>query len=110
MYTAIEPLAAQIQVADRRRALRSEVSVDTLMSDREGALFGVRLLNVSANGFMGVTDVDQCERALVRIDLPLVGWVRAELVWVLGNRVGAAFRDPIAQAVLDLLQHQARQN
>ncbi len=93
--TADAPLAAHISYVDRRRAAREDIHADTLMTDREGRLSGVRLLNLSEDGFMAVTDVDQREREPVRIDMPIVGWKRADIVWVLGERIGAAFRDPI---------------
>ncbi len=95
MQSAAEPLVAQSFHANRRRAAREGISADTLMTDREGRLSGVRLLNLSEDGFMAVTDMDQREREPIRIDLPVVGWVRADIVWVLGERIGAAFREPL---------------
>jgi hypothetical protein len=96
MYTAqAEPLAAHVAQVNRRRAAREDIRADTLMTDREGRLSGVRLLNLSEDGFMAVTDMDQCEREPIRIDMPIVGWVRADIVWVLGERIGAAFREPL---------------
>ncbi len=96
MQTATaEPLAAHIAHINRRRAAREDIRADTLMTDREGRLSGVRLLNLSEDGFMAITDMDQCEREPIRIDMPVVGWVRADIVWVLGERIGAAFREPL---------------
>lgn len=96
MQTAsTEPLAAHVANVNRRRSARQDIQADTLMTDREGRLSGVRLLNLSEDGFMAVTDMDQCEREPIRIDMPVVGWVRADIVWVLGERIGAAFREPL---------------
>lgn len=93
MHTVIaEPLAAHLAQVNRRRAARQDIRADTLMTDREGRLSGVRLVNLSEDGFMAVTDMDQCEREPIRIDMPVVGWVRADIVWVLGERIGVAFR------------------
>ena len=89
------PLTQQVNYADRRRSAREDIRADTLMTDREGRLSGVRLLNLSEDGFMAVTDVDQRQREPIRIDMPVIGWVRADIVWVLGERIGAAFREPI---------------
>ncbi len=89
------PLAAHVAHINRRRASREDIQADTLMTDREGRLSGVRLLNLSEDGFMAITDMDQCEREPIRIDMPVVGWVRADIVWVLGERIGAAFREPL---------------
>jgi len=88
-------LAAHVAQVNRRRAAREEIHADTLMTDREGRLSGVRLLNLSEDGFMAITDMDQCEREPIRIDMPIVGWVRADIVWVLGERIGAAFREAL---------------
>jgi hypothetical protein len=96
MHTATaEPLAAHIANVNRRRVARQGIQADTLMTDREGRLSGVRLLNLSEDGFMAITDMDQCEREPIRIDMPIVGWIRADIVWVLGERIGAAFREPL---------------
>ncbi|MEP6786677.1 MAG: PilZ domain-containing protein [Sphingomonadales bacterium] len=94
MQTA-EALAAHVANVNRRRSAREDIQADTLMTDREGRLSGVRLLNLSEDGFMAITDMDQCEREPIRIDMPLVGWVRADIVWVLGERIGAQFREPL---------------
>jgi hypothetical protein len=96
METALaEPLAAHVANVNRRRLARQDIEADTLMTDREGRLSGIRLLNLSEEGFMAVTDMDHCERDPVRIDMPVVGWVRAEIIWALGERIGATFCQPL---------------
>lgn len=81
---------------NRRRAARADVQADMLMTDGAGRLSGLQLLNLSASGFMGVADVDLCEREFVRVDMPVVGWVDADIVWVLGGKIGAAFHAGLA--------------
>ena len=100
METSIAPLAERVAYADRRRVEREDISADTLMTDREGRLSGIRLLNLSEDGFMAVTDMDQREREPIRVDMPMVGWIRAEIVWVLGERIGAAFRESLTPQML----------
>ncbi len=96
MHTAThEPLAAHVANVNRRRTQREDIAADTLMTDRENRLSGIKLLNLSEDGFMAVTDMDQCEREPIRVDMPMVGWVRADIVWVLGERIGAQFRQPL---------------
>ncbi|WP_216403165.1 PilZ domain-containing protein [Arcanobacterium phocae] len=96
MQTAqAEPLAKHVAQVNRRRTAREDIKADTLMADREGRVSGIRLLNLSEDGFMAITDTDQCEREPIRIDMPLVGWIRADIVWVLGERIGAQFREPL---------------
>jgi hypothetical protein len=95
MATASYGLTEQVAAAERRRAERREVALDTLMADREGRTFAVRILNLSGAGFMAQSEWPLCERAPVRVDIPTIGWLRAEIVWVLGDCVGGNFREPI---------------
>jgi len=90
------PLSAQLSDADRRRATREDVALDIVMANREGETFAARLLNLSTDGFMAETEAPLCERAPIRVDVPTIGWVRADIVWVLGDRIGASFREPLA--------------
>ncbi len=106
METSIAPLAERVAYADRRRAARENINADTLMTDREGRLSGIRLLNLSEDGFMAVTDMDQREREPIRVDMPMVGWVRAEIVWVLGERIGAAFRESLSPQMLSAVVNE----
>ncbi len=93
---AHEPdLVSNVIESDRRKITRASVAIDTLMYDRDGHTFGARILNISNGGLMATTEAPLCERDPVRIDLPTIGWVRCEIVWVLGDRVGARFRDGV---------------
>lgn len=104
MQTATaEPLAAHVAHVNRRRVAREDISADTLMTDRENRLSGIKLLNLSEDGFMAVTDMDQCEREPIRVDMPLVGWIRADIVWVLGERIGAQFRESLTPFQLNAI-------
>ncbi len=93
--TTAPDLTTQMLDTERRKRSRASVALDTLMSDREGRTFGVQILNLSNGGLMATTESPLCERDPVRVDLPTIGWVRATVVWVLGERVGVQFRDPI---------------
>lgn len=95
MASVSNRLIEQVAAAERRRAERREVTLDTLMADRESRTFAVRILNLSQGGFMARSEWPLCERAPVRVDIPTIGWLRADIVWVLGDRVGANFRDLI---------------
>ena len=77
------------------------------MIDREGAHFAVRILNLSETGFMAVTVHSLCERAPVRIDVPGIGWCRADIIWALGARIGGRFRAPIDPAAFTDFAEQA---
>lgn len=93
--SATQLLARHVAEVDRRRSARAEIVLDTLMADREGRVFGARILNLSEHGFMAQVEADLCERAPVRLDLPTIGWLRADIIWELGTHVGGAFRRPI---------------
>ena len=80
---------------ERRKRERASVALETLMCDREGRTFGAQILNMSNGGLMATTEAPLCERDPIRIDLPTIGWLRATVVWVLGDRIGVEFRDPI---------------
>lgn len=93
MASASYYLTERVTIAERRRAVRRDISLGTMMADREGRSFSVRILNLSQEGFMVQSEWSLCERAPVRIDIPTIGWLRAEISWVLGDRVGGSFRD-----------------
>jgi hypothetical protein len=92
--TAID-ITTHMLETERRKRDRGSVALDTLMCNREGHTFAAKVLNLSNGGLMAVTEAALCERDPVRIDLPTIGWLRATVVWVLGDRVGIQFRDPI---------------
>jgi PilZ domain len=97
-------LANQVLEIERRKADRATVALDTLMCDREGRTFGTKILNLSCSGMMALTETPLCERDPVRVDLPTIGWLRADIVWVLGDRVGARFRQPIDPFELEMFE------
>jgi PilZ domain len=100
-------LANQVLEIERRKADRAMVALETLMCDREGRTFGTKILNMSCTGIMAITEAPLCERDPVRIDLPILGWLRADIVWVLGDRVGARFRTPIDRYELEMFERVA---
>jgi hypothetical protein len=95
MANASYQLTEQVAAAERRRADRRDVALDTLMTDRDGRTFAVRILNLSQGGFMARSEWPLNERTPVRVDIPTIGWLRAEIIWVLGDRVGGIFREVV---------------
>lgn len=95
------PLTASTLEADRRRAAREGVSLSARLLDRDGAEHLVQILNITRGGLMFVTDTPFVERARIRIELPTIGWLRGETVWVLGDRVGVELRDRIVPEAFD---------
>jgi len=95
MIANAQTLAENVIASDRRKITRQDYALETLMCDRENRTFGARILNISNGGVMAQVEAPLCEHDAIRIDLPTIGWLRADIVWVLGDRVGAAFREPI---------------
>ncbi len=95
MIATAPDITSNMLDSERRKRDRESVALDTLMCNREGQTFGAQILNLSNGGLMATTEAQLCERDPVRIDLPTIGWVRATVVWVLADRVGMEFRDPI---------------
>jgi hypothetical protein len=95
MMATAPDMTMQMLDTERRKRDRASVALDTLMCDREGHSFGAQILNLSNGGLMAITEAPLCERDPVRVDLPTIGWIRATVVWVLAERVGIQFRDPI---------------
>ncbi len=102
MIAEAPDLTNRMLESERRKRDRASVALDTLMCDREGRTFGAQILNLSNGGLMATTEAPMCERDPVRIDLPTIGWVRATVVWVLADRVGMQFRDPIDPEELEI--------
>lgn len=103
MSALCPPLAPRVFATDRRRTSRTDVSIAAAIRDREGAIADARIVNISASGFMAVSETPYCERAPVRVELGGLGWARATVVWALGDRFGAVFLTPIGEETLDQL-------
>ncbi|MCJ8156157.1 hypothetical protein [Sphingomonas sp. LaA6.9] len=94
------PIARQINDIDQRRADRKEIGVPTLFRRRSPPITRpepATLVNLSRLGFLVRTDMVIIDGALVSVELPMLGEVRARTVWSMGEEVGAEFLAPIPQ-------------
>ncbi len=91
------PLAQHLFDVDRRRSERDEVSLHTLMLPLGGQAAAVTLVNLSRLGFMARSETMLNEGARIQVELPLVGAVRARIVWSFGNALGGEFAQPIGE-------------
>jgi hypothetical protein len=98
-HLAAGPATDRIE-ADRRKLTRDDIAIETQMCDRANNTFDAHVINISNGGFMAQTSHPLRENDPVRIDLPTIGWVRADVVWVLGDRIGVRFRGQIEESVL----------
>ena len=82
---------AQLSVTDMRRAARHPVDYPVIGENREVGDMLLRIVNMSANGFMaeGVIPLGRGERLTIR--LPVVGLIEAHLIWNAGDRAGFQF-------------------
>ena len=82
---------AQLSVTDMRRAARHPVDHLVIGENREVGDVHLRIVNLSANGFMaeGVVPLGRGERLTIR--LPVVGHIDAHLVWNAGASAGFQF-------------------
>lgn len=76
---------------DRREAPREEVFYRTRGARPGGGSLPLQVVNVSASGLMARTDENFEVGEPLRIRLPVVGEVGAQVRWSLGGRIGCQF-------------------
>ncbi len=57
--------------------------------------YGIKIRNLSANGCMAESNITAVTGTKIEIDIRNLGWVLGNVVWVIDNRMGIAFEDPI---------------
>jgi len=82
---------AQLSVTDLRRAARHPVDFPVIAEHRQRGDVMLKVVNISANGFMidGSTELGKGERVTIR--LPSIGRIEAFLIWNDGERAGFQF-------------------
>jgi len=82
---------AQLTITELRRAARHTVDVPVIAEHRRLGDLHMRIVNLSAQGFMvtGPTQLSRGERIVVR--LPVVGRIEAHLIWSTQDRAGFQF-------------------
>jgi hypothetical protein len=103
---------AQLSVTDMRRAMRHPVDFNVIGEHRQLGDVHLRIVNLSAQGFMAVGDhgIGRGERITIR--LPIVGRIEAHLIWGRDERSGFQFEriirlDDLGQ-LIDSLQPNPR--
>lgn len=103
---------AQLSVTDLRRAARHPVDYPVLAEHRRLGDVHLRIINLSANGFMiqGESPLGRGERVLIR--LPVIGRIEAHVIWVADGRAGFQFerivRPDLFNQLVDEMQPRAR--
>lgn len=83
---------------DQRAAPRDEVFYRARASRADGSPLALLIVNLSAMGLMARCDSDLPAGERLRVMLPVVGVVVAEIRWSLGGRIGCELDRTIALA------------
>ena len=84
---------------DLREVERDAVHYRSRASDAQGRAFPVLIVNTSAKGLMARCEAELAEGDRLRIALPAIGNVEAEVRWSLGGRIGVEFTEVIELTV-----------
>lgn len=89
---------AALALSDQRTAPRDEVYFRTHATRDDGDRLPLLLVNFSAMGLMARCEADVAPGDRLRLDLPVVGAINAEVRWALGGRIGCELDRMIALA------------
>jgi hypothetical protein len=81
-----------------RREPRDEVHHRARAHGPDGATHPLLLVNMSPHGLMARGDLPYPPGAVIRVTLPLVGEVAAEIRWSLGGRIGCRLHGEVPAA------------
>jgi hypothetical protein len=84
--------------AEKREVSRDEVHYRARAFGGDARPLSMLVVNLSAQGLMARVDVDRAVGERLRITLPVVGVVAAEVRWSLGGRVGCELDRQIGMA------------
>ena len=87
--------AAAAAADDRRLAERDEVHYRARAFGPDNQPVTLLIVNISPHGLMARCEKPFVEANPLRVTLPAVGVVAAEVRWALGGRLGASFNTPI---------------
>ena len=77
-------------IQETRSEPRDEVMHRTRATDGEGNSVKLVLVNVSPSGLMARCDGDPAAGDMLRVVLPIIGEVVAQVRWSLGGRIGCS--------------------
>lgn len=89
---------AKLASADDRLVHRDQVEYRTRAVGPDAKSLAFLIVNVSFQGLMARCGASLEPGDLVRVQMPVVGEIGAEIRWALGGRVGCQFLQPIAPA------------
>ena len=95
-FAMIKARIADAGVGDRRRADRLDVDIEARVRPLGEEGSEVRIVNISATGFMAEVSDDYEVGSRVWLILPGRERANAVVRWIAGNKIGAEFAEPIA--------------
>ncbi len=103
MATPHATLASHIATLERRKALRTDITIYTYVQLPNGKQVPIEIVNASAGGVMARASALVPEGTSVKIELPNMGWVTAKTVWSFGEQHGFSFDTPLDSFYVDML-------
>jgi len=89
--------------ADRRQTLRFAIQQQSRLrltldgpSTEDETIGGVTLTDISQQGLMAANAGELVPGAQLMLEVPLVGWREAEVMWIAENRAGCRFLKPLS--------------
>lgn len=80
---------------DARAEARDEVFHRARATGPDGRAFHLVIVNISAHGLMARCDLDYAVGQKLRLTVPTIGIVAAEIRWTLGGRIGCRLESAI---------------
>ena len=90
--------AAALAFSEKRDVPRDEVDYRARAFGGDAQPVGLQVVNLSAQGLMARVAGDRPVGERLKINLPVVGTVIAEVRWSLGGRIGCELDRPIGMA------------
>jgi hypothetical protein len=87
---------------ERRNFERHDVAIWARVRHK-AAVNPLRISDISAGGFRAATPAKIMSYSEIDVELPMLGWCSAVLVWQNGDEVGAEFEPRLNPDVLDRL-------
>ena len=87
-----------LALADSRNAPRDEVHYRARAAGLDGKPLSLLIVNMSALGLMARCDTEYAVGEKLRVTLPVIGSIMAEIRWSLGGRIGCELDRPIELA------------
>ncbi len=84
-------MRGNLAYSDIRREGRDEVHFRARAFGPDAQPLNMLIVNISPHGLMARCETDYAIGSRVRINLPVVGVVAAEIRWSLGGRIGCQF-------------------